>query len=70
MQEQHPNMKVIQTFFQAYSSGDMEQIAGILSPDIEWVIPGRHPLSGTKKGIPESSALLIFFDPAGAIRIG
>ena len=53
MSEQHPNLALIHSFFQAYASNDMEAYKQILSPDIEWIIPGKHRLSGTKKGIEE-----------------
>ncbi len=51
--QQHPNLNLINTFFQAYSNNDLETIRQILASDIEWVIPGRHPLSGIKVGIEE-----------------
>jgi hypothetical protein len=50
---QHPNRLLINTFFQAYANNDLQAIRQILAPDIEWVIPGRHPLSGIKVGIDE-----------------
>ena len=53
MSSQHPNLDLIHTFFNAYAANDPEAIKNILSPDIEWVIPGRHPLSGTKAGVEE-----------------
>ena len=53
MREQHPNLKLINSFFTAYGSNDMEAMKEIFSPTIEWVIPGNHPLSGTKTGIEE-----------------
>jgi ketosteroid isomerase-like protein len=53
MAQQHPNLLLINTFFQAYSNNDSDAIRQILDPDIEWVIPGRHPLSGTKVGVEE-----------------
>ncbi|MDJ1469841.1 nuclear transport factor 2 family protein [Xanthocytophaga flava] len=49
----HPNIALINQFFQAYAQGDQNAIAQILSKDIRWVIPGKHPLSGTKNGIEE-----------------
>lgn len=51
--QQHPNLNLINTFFRAYSNNDLETIRQIFAPDIEWVIPGRHPLSGTKVGVDE-----------------
>jgi ketosteroid isomerase-like protein len=53
MTEQHPNLQVIHSFFQAYGANDLDAIRQILAHDIEWVIPGRHPLSGTKVGVDE-----------------
>ena len=53
MTQQHPNLQLIHNFFQAYASNDLEKIREILATDIEWIIPGRHPLSGTKIGIEE-----------------
>lgn len=40
MAEQHPNLKLIESFFQAYAINDSETIMGVLSPSIEWFIPG------------------------------
>jgi ketosteroid isomerase-like protein len=51
MQELHPNVQLIHRFFHAYASSDMQAIESILAPDIQWIIPGRHPLSGTKSGV-------------------
>ena len=53
MAQQHPNLLLINTFFQAYANNDLDAIRQILDPNIEWVIPGRHPLSGTKVGVEE-----------------
>lgn len=50
MQELHPNVILIHKFFEAYSENNLEAIKNLLSPDIKWVIPGIHPLSGTKEG--------------------
>jgi hypothetical protein len=53
MSESHPNLTLIHNFFQAYAAYDLDKIKTILSEDIQWHIPGKHPLSGTKKGIEE-----------------
>ncbi|WP_161889267.1 nuclear transport factor 2 family protein [Pontibacter russatus] len=53
MTDQHPNLLLIHSFFKAYANNDLEEIRKILMPDIEWVIPGRHRLSGTKIGVEE-----------------
>lgn len=49
----HPNLRLISAFFDAYSRGDMEDIEKVMDSKIIWHIPGKHPLSGTKKGIGE-----------------
>ncbi|MBX2840432.1 MAG: nuclear transport factor 2 family protein [Flammeovirgaceae bacterium] len=51
MNESHPNLKLINSFFQAYGSNDNEAIKAILAEDIKWHIPGKHPLSGRKNGV-------------------
>ena len=51
MTESHPNLALINNFFQAYATNDLNGIKNILSEDIKWHIPGKHPLSGTKTGV-------------------
>jgi ketosteroid isomerase-like protein len=58
MTEQEPKLAAIESFFNAYASDDRDGIAAVLAEEIEWTIPGHHPLSGTKKGIDE---VLAFF---------
>ncbi|MEL6918510.1 MAG: nuclear transport factor 2 family protein [Bacteroidota bacterium] len=58
MSPTHPNLKLIQQFFEAYGNNDIDAIKKVVSSDIKWHIPGKHPLSGTKNGIDE---LLGFF---------
>lgn len=55
MTESHPNITVINNFFKAYAANDLDAIKDILSEDIKWHIPGKHPLSGTKTGVKEVS---------------
>jgi len=31
-------------------ANDLDAIRKILSPDVQWFIPGQHPLSGVKRG--------------------
>jgi len=45
-----PKIATIERFFSAYAAHDLEGLASVLAADIEWTIPGRHPLSGTKAG--------------------
>ncbi|GAB3283869.1 hypothetical protein GCM10027347_60670 [Larkinella harenae] len=49
----HPNLELVHRFFQAYAANDQSAIETLLSPTIQWHIPGDHPLSGVKTGIPE-----------------
>jgi ketosteroid isomerase-like protein len=49
----HPNIDLVHRFFQAYATNDFLDIEKILSPAIQWHIPGNHPLSGIKSGVDE-----------------
>ncbi|RKN81293.1 nuclear transport factor 2 family protein [Ulvibacterium marinum] len=53
MSTSHPNLTLINSFFEAYGKNDIDSIKNILAADIKWHIPGQHPLSGTKKGVDE-----------------
>ncbi len=53
MAEQHPNIQLIERFFNAYSTGDFDGMKNVMSSEIKWHIPGKHPFSGTKNGISE-----------------
>ena len=57
------NIKVVQDFFAAYGANDLEGIAAVMDENVQWHIPGRHPLSGTKNGREE---VLAFFAQLGA----
>ena len=60
----HPNLALIERFFQAYSANDHASIRQVLSPVIRWVIPGSHPLSGVKNGIDEVMAFFTLLSKA------
>ncbi|MDH6139244.1 ketosteroid isomerase-like protein [Kitasatospora sp. GP30] len=62
MSAKDPKVDAIERFFTAYAAGDAESMSAVLAEDIEWTIPGRHPLSGTKRGIAEVRS---FFDQLG-----
>lgn len=62
MIQSHPNLDLVNRFFQAYATNDQVLIQEILAPDIRWVIPGKHPLSGVKTGIDE---VLSYFSQLG-----
>jgi len=54
----NPKIETTRAFFEAYAQNDRQAIAGILAEDIEWTIPGHHPLAGAKHGIDEVLAFL------------
>ncbi|MDA4848436.1 nuclear transport factor 2 family protein [Hoeflea poritis] len=56
------NIKVVQDFFAAYGANDLDGIAAVMDENVKWHIPGRHPLSGTKRGRDE---VLAFFARLG-----
>ncbi|MEU4516286.1 nuclear transport factor 2 family protein [Nonomuraea wenchangensis] len=57
-----PKIEAVGRFFAAYASYDLDAMREVLTDDIEWTIPGHHPLSGTKQGIEEVAA---FFTQLG-----
>jgi ketosteroid isomerase-like protein len=59
MTESHPNIELINAFFKAYATNNVEAIQNIFADDIKWHIPGTHPLSGTKLGV---NAVLEYFE--------
>ena len=64
-QENNPNVQALQQFFAAYAKNDLEGIRAVIADDVEWHIPGHHPLSGTKKGIDEIIAFFAKLQKAG-----
>jgi ketosteroid isomerase-like protein len=52
----NPMIEKISRFFESYAAKDVEAMRTVLADDIEWTIPGHHPLSGTKRGIEEVTA--------------
>ena len=47
------NVAIVKQFFKYYENNDILGLREIFSPDIEWIVPGHHPLAGIKKGIEE-----------------
>lgn len=60
--ESHPNIELVNRFFQAYAANDLSAVESIFSPTIQWHIPGNHPLSGIKTGVKE---VLAYFKQLG-----
>ncbi len=61
----HQNILLIEKFFEYFSSGNLAGIESVLSDDIQWIIPGRHPLAGVKSGIAEVLAYFELLARAG-----
>ncbi|MET8874046.1 nuclear transport factor 2 family protein [Nocardia sp. NPDC004604] len=55
----------ITKFFAAYAAYDLDGMREVLTDDIEWTIPGHHPLSGTKRGVEEVAAFFTQLAKAG-----
>ena len=45
------NVAIVKQFFKYYEKNDILGLREIFAPDIEWHVPGHHPLAGTKKGV-------------------
>jgi ketosteroid isomerase-like protein len=65
MASEDPKIEAIDAFFAAYASYDLDQMRKVLADDIEWTIPGHHPLSGTKRGVEEVAAFFTQLGKAG-----
>ena len=60
----HPNLNLIDHFFDAYDKRDINRIQQVLAENVTWTFPGHNPVSGTKVGIDE---VVAFFDTMGSI---
>src|SRR4051812_16814578 len=60
--ERDPKVETIDRFFAAYAVNDVDGMSAVLAHDIDWTIPGHHPLSGTKHGLDE---VVSFFTQLG-----
>ena len=47
---EHPNLATFQAIYAAFTTGDMDTLAGFFEEDVVWDTPGRHPLAGTYEG--------------------
>lgn len=47
---EHPNVDIVRRGYEAFSKGDMDTLATLMSEDVIWHVPGSNPLSGDKKG--------------------
>ncbi|WP_061249716.1 nuclear transport factor 2 family protein [Leptospira alstonii] len=60
----HPNLELIDRFFEAYMVRDFDALRKVLSEDAKWSFPGQHPFSGIKNGFEE---IVAFFDTMGSV---
>lgn len=60
----HPNLNIIDRFFDLYSRRDISGIKQVASENVKWTFPGQNPLSGTKVGIEE---VISFFERMGSV---
>ena len=54
----HPNEELVRRAFDAFASGDVEALRGLMDPDSVWHAPGRNPLAGDHRGV---EAILGYF---------
>ena len=60
-------MATVDRMYQCFGTGDMETLKNeVFAPDIQWALPGHHPLSGTKQGADE---VLAFFGALMAVGV-
>lgn len=50
MAEEHPGVGALRDGFKAFATADMHRLSELFADDIEFVIPGKNPLSGVFKG--------------------
>jgi ketosteroid isomerase-like protein len=43
---EHPNIKVFKHVYDAFTTGDMDRLAGLIAPDVVWHVPGTNLISG------------------------
>ncbi|SEM56452.1 nuclear transport factor 2 family protein [Streptacidiphilus jiangxiensis] len=65
MTSTNPKIEAISRFFAAYAAYDLDGMRQVLTDDLEWTIPGHHPLSGTKHGVEEIVAFFTQLGKAG-----
>jgi ketosteroid isomerase-like protein len=65
MGSKDPKLEAIDAFFAAYASYDLDRMRQVLADEVEWTIPGHHPLSGTKRGVEEVAAFFTQLGKAG-----
>jgi len=46
----HPNEEIVRKGYDAFTSGDMETLGQLMTPDVVHSVPGDNPTSGEHKG--------------------
>ena len=46
----HPNEELVRLGYKAFTAGDMDTLADIMSPDVVHTVPGNNQISGEHKG--------------------
>ena len=60
----HPNVGIINRFFEAYGNHDLSGVRQVMAEDVRWTFRGHHPLAGIRNGLEE---VLASFDTMGEI---
>jgi ketosteroid isomerase-like protein len=47
---EHPNAALVRRSYEAFNTGDLAALTGLLSPDVSLLQPGRSTVSGLYKG--------------------
>ena len=60
------NVSLVEKMYECFNRGDMETIKReVFAGNIEWRLPGHHPLSGTKRGADEVIAFFAQLTKSG-----
>jgi ketosteroid isomerase-like protein len=54
----HPNEELVRRAFDAFATGDVDTLRGLMDHDSVWHAPGRNPLAGDHRGV---EAILGYF---------
>jgi ketosteroid isomerase-like protein len=60
----HPNLILIDKFFEAYAKHDIDGLRLVLADNAKWTSLGQHPFGGVRNGFDE---VIGFFDTMGAV---
>jgi uncharacterized protein len=53
----HPNVSIVERMYDCFNRDDLDTLRQeVFDPNLEWNLPGRHPLSGRKNGAEEAIA--------------